>query len=141
MILLLEDDRERLERFAAVLAALGQSFRSWRDAHAFIREAGPLLSSALLVSLDHDLEPEDGAPDPGDGYQVAQWLAVHPVAVPAIVHSSNGERSTWMLGAFELEQRRCVRVAPLGDDWIENDWRRAVRRILRRASASQEGRS
>ena len=32
--------------------------RAWRDAHAMIHEAGPLLPSAALISLDHDREPE-----------------------------------------------------------------------------------
>ena len=57
------------ERFAAVLQAIDAALplRVWRDAHAMIREAGPLLPSAALISLDHDLEPEPGASDPGDG--------------------------------------------------------------------------
>jgi hypothetical protein len=70
-----EDNPERLERFAAVLRALDSELplRVWRDAHAMIREAGPLLSSAALISLDHDLDTEPGGSDPGDGYMVAQW--------------------------------------------------------------------
>ncbi len=134
MLLLLEDDAERLERFAAVLRALAPDLpvRVWRDAHAMIREAGPLLPTAALISLDHDLVPEPGGPDPGDGYMVARWLTAQPVVRPVIVHSSNGERSSWMAGEFDLAGWRHWRVAPLGDDWVESDWRRVVRRLLKR---------
>jgi hypothetical protein len=64
---------------------------------------------------------------------VAQWLVSQPVIRPVIVHSSNGERSSWMAGAFDLAGWRHYRVAPLGDDWVELDWRKIVRRLLYRA--------
>lgn len=140
-MLLLEDNAERLERFTAVLRALDPALplREWRDAHAMMREAGPLLASAALISLDHDLEAEPGGPDPGDGYLVARWLVSQPVARPVIVHTSNGERASWMAGAFDLAGWRHYRVAPLGDDWIESDWRRVVRRLLNRARRTGRG--
>jgi hypothetical protein len=55
---MLEDNAERLERFAGVLRVLEPELplRVWRDAHAMIREAGPLLALSALISLDHDLE-------------------------------------------------------------------------------------
>jgi hypothetical protein len=96
VLLMLEDNAERLERFAAVLQALDPAlpFRVWWDAHVMIHEAGPLLPSTTLISLDHDLEPEPGASDPGDGYMVAQWLVLQPVIRPVIIHTSNRERSS-----------------------------------------------
>jgi hypothetical protein len=134
LLLMLEDNIERLERFRAVLRALDPSMplRVWRDAHVMMREAGPLLMSAALISLDHDLEPEPGESDPGDGYMVAKWLTAQGIVRPVIVHSSNGERSSWMAGEFDLAGWRHWRVAPLGDDWVEFDWRRVVRRLLKR---------
>lgn len=140
-LLMLEDDAERVARFAAVLRGLDPTLplRVWRDAHAMIREAGPLLASAVLISLDHDLTAEPGDPDPGDGYMVAQWLTAQPVVRPVIVHSSNGERSTWMAGAFDLAGWRHWRVAPIGDDWIEADWRRVLRRLLAKARRADPG--
>jgi hypothetical protein len=132
---MLEDDADRLARFAAVLRAIDPTLplRAWRDAHAMIGEAGALLMSATLISLDHDLETEAGAADPGDGYLVAQWLVSQPIVRPVIIHTSNRERSDWMAGAFDLAGWRHWRVAPLGEDWIESDWRRVVRRLLERA--------
>lgn len=136
MLLLLEDDPERLDRFEAVVAGLEPvpQFGVWRDAHAMVREAGPFLASTSVISLDHDLITPEGDPDPGDGYVVAQWLTAQPVVRPVIVHSSNAERASWMAGEFDLAGWRHWRVIPFGDDWIETDWRRVVRRLLRRVS-------
>jgi hypothetical protein len=103
-----------------------------------IREAGPMLKSTILISLDHDLVPEAGGSNPGDGYMAAKWLTEQGVIRPVIVHSSNRERSSWMAGEFDLAGWRHWRVAPLGDDWVESDWRRVVRRILKRHAAQAE---
>ncbi|MDB5340970.1 MAG: hypothetical protein JWN70_6589 [Planctomycetaceae bacterium] len=139
MILMLEDEAERLERFSAVLGELAPRLplKTWRNAHAMIREAGPFLASATMISLDHDLEPEEGCSDPGDGYLVAQWLTSQPIVRPIIIHSSNTERALWMAGEFELAGWKHWRVGPLGDDWVEVDWRHAVRRILKRVIGSE----
>ncbi len=106
MLLMLEDNAERVERFTEVLRDLDPTMplRVWRDAHVMMREAGPLLTSAVLLSLDHDLEREPDATDPGDGYIVAKWLTTQSIVRPVIVHSSNSERSSWMAG--ELPQFR-----------------------------------
>jgi hypothetical protein len=134
MLLMLEDNAERVRRFAEALRAADPtlSLLVWRDARAMIREAGPHLPAARLISLDHDLEAAPGDPDPGDGLEVARFLVSQPVVRPVIIHSSNGERSTWMAGELELAGWPFWRVAPLGEDWVEVDWRRLVRRLLRR---------
>jgi hypothetical protein len=134
MILILEDDRERIERFKAILADIAPSLplRVWRSAGRMIREVEPFLSAARLISLDHDLERAEGdADDPGDGIDVARFLAARPPVCPVIVHSSNGSRSDWMIGEFELGGWEYRRVAPLGDDWIESFWRAVVIELLR----------
>src|SRR5438067_171623 len=120
MLLMLEDNAERVQRFTAALRAIAPELPLliWRDAKVMIREVGPLLSSARLISLDHDLEPPDDGPDPGDGLEVVKFLVAQPVLCPVILHSSNGERSRWMAGEFELAGWRHWRVVPLGDDWI-----------------------
>jgi hypothetical protein len=135
MILMLEDDPERLTRFAQVLNDIDSNlpFQFWRDAPSMMREAGPLLTDSLLISLDHDLIPDSGEPDPGDGYMLAQWLTKQPIVKPVILHSSNGDRSSWMAGEFDLAGWRYWRVIPYGEDWIENDWHRVVRRLIARS--------
>lgn len=133
MILLLEDDADRLRRFARALRreAPGLPVLVWRDAHRMAREVGPYLPSARLISLDHDLEPESAdASDPGDGVDVARALVRFPKPCPTLIHSSNGTRSDWMAGEFELAGWSYVRVAPIGERWIEEFWRRVVRDAL-----------
>jgi hypothetical protein len=73
MLLMLEDDSGRLERFTATMQTIAPSmpFIVWRSARKMIREIEPYLPSARLISLDHDLEPqEDEAEGPGDGIDV-----------------------------------------------------------------------
>jgi CheY-like chemotaxis protein len=134
MILILEDDADRIARFHAVLQQLDPSLeiRLWRNAWKMIRESEPVLPRVCLISLDHDLDPEEDGDDPGTGYEVAQFLASHAPTCPVIIHTSNGERGTWMQGAFDLEGWETHRVGPWGDDWIERSWRRTVRRLLSR---------
>jgi hypothetical protein len=136
MILLLEDNPERLERFAAALrvVAIGAEVRVWRSARRMAREVEPLLRGARLLSLDHDLDPCAGDPeDPGDGLELVKFLVRHPQPCPVIIHSSNRDRSDCMAGELELAGWRYQRVAPLGDDWIEEHWARVARNLLRKA--------
>ncbi len=85
MLLMLEDDHERMERFQAALQSLdsGMPLIVWRSARKMIAEVEPFLSSARLISLDHDLEPIEGeTDDPGDGIDVARFLAERPPVLP-----------------------------------------------------------
>lgn len=135
MLLMLEDDRERIERFTETVRSIDPSLRLviWRSARRMVREVEPFLASARLISLDHDLEPQDGdEEDPGDGIEVARFLAERTPVCPVIVHSSNGTRADWMVGEFELGGWDYKRVAPIGDDWIEAYWRVVAGRLLSR---------
>lgn len=135
MLLMLEDDRDRLERFIRSLNAIDDSLPLvvWRSATRMLRELESYLPSARLISLDHDLEPEDSdSEDPGDGMDVARYLAERAPVCPVIVHSSNRTRSDWMLGELELGGWSSRSVAPIGDDWIEAYWQVVVREMLNR---------
>lgn len=135
MLLMLEDDAERIERFTATLGAIAPAMPLlvWRSAVRMIREVDAYLPAARLISLDHDLEPVEGDEDPGDGIDVARYLAERRPVCPVIVHSSNGTRSDWMIGEFELGGWEYRRVAPLGDDRIESYWGSVVRDFLKRS--------
>lgn len=104
-----------------------------------IREVEAFLPSARLISLDHDLEPWGGdSEDPGEGIDVARFLAGRAPVCPVIVHSSNGTRSDWMIGELDLGGWDFRRVAPIGDDWIESYWGAIVRKLLRRCPPPSE---
>lgn len=132
MLLLLEDDYDRLARFEATWQKISpdQPIKFWRDAHVMMREAGAWLPSATLISLDHDLEPLPGDPDPGDGVMVAKWLVEQTHVVPIVIHSSNSDRVRWMIGEFDLANRRHWRAVPFGDNWIEEHWRQVALEAL-----------
>jgi hypothetical protein len=136
VILMLEDDVERLDRFEVVVAKLGVELISWPDANIMLAEVGSFLPTASLISLDHDLFPFRDI-DPGDGLDVAKHLATLPPVCPVIIHTSNGVRGDTMEGEFELAGWTYHRVAPIGDDWIEVDWHRVVKRALRKHRKSE----
>lgn len=124
VLLLLEDDSERVRRMSAAIlrARPGTEIKVWADAHVMVREAGAWLERAAVVSLDHDLDAGAQGADPGDGLDVARFLVNQPVVRPVIVHTSNGERGRMMVGEFELARWPCERVLPFGEDWIESEW-------------------
>jgi hypothetical protein len=135
LLLMLEDDAERVARFRATFPSVapGWELMIWRDARRMAREAFAFLDRPCLLSLDHDLDPESPGDEPGDGMELVRALVAQPIVRPVIIHSSNRERSTWMGGELELAGWRYWSVYPLGDDWIEVDWARLVRRLVRRA--------
>jgi hypothetical protein len=133
MVLILEDDVERLDRFEAVAAKLGVELISWADANVMLAEMGPFLATASLISLDHDLFPFRDI-DPGDGLDIAKHLATLTPLCPVIIHTSNRIRGDAMEGEFDLAGWTYHRVAPIGDDWIEVDWLRVAKRALRTRS-------
>lgn len=133
MVLMLEDDADRIARFLAALRSIAPTLpvKVWRDANCMGREVGDYLPSARLISLDHDLEPGPGDPtDLGDGMVVARALASHRQPCPVIIHSSNRTRSDWMAGELELAGWAYRMVAPIGERWIEEYWRAVARELL-----------
>jgi CheY-like chemotaxis protein len=132
-ILILEDDDTRITRFTKILNEIAPNTKVvyWRNAWKMIRDLAPYLPKARLISLDHDLNPEDEHnEDPGDGLMVAKFLAEQRPPCPIIVHTSNGDRAKMMIGEFELTGCNSKRVAPLGADWIESYWSEVVRSFL-----------
>ena len=124
-ILMLEDDRERLGRFASVLASRFRdaTFDYWRTAPQFIDAYKQRSRNPHLIALDHDLfvdNPSD--PDPGDGRDVAQFLANQPPCCPVLIHSTNAPAADSMLFTLRDKGWNVGRIAPIGEDWIEADW-------------------
>jgi hypothetical protein len=131
-ILVLEDDRERVKRFEACFAILLPRVEIfvWRDAKKMVRECGDYLDRSVLICLDHDLVPEGGDSDPGDGLQVAKFLAPLRPRCPIVIHSSNADRAYQMVGEFQLHLCDVSTVLLLGPDWIEGYWWPKVKKLL-----------
>lgn len=123
MLLMLEDDRDRIERFSRVLGTARIQFVYLRTAHEFIRAYESIDMVPGLISLDHDLfvDHED-EPDPGDGRDVAKFLALHKPTSPILIHSTNAIAADSMLYTLEDAGWTVDRIAPIGDDWIESYW-------------------
>src|SRR6267142_2524123 len=124
-IILLEDNPERVRQFESAVAQLAANYklRIWRDAERMMAECHEVLADAALISLDHDLNKEkDDSPDPGDGVQVAEFLARLPMLCPVILHTSNSERVWSMHNAFRFGGWQAEQVMPLGNDWIIRSW-------------------
>ena len=134
MIHILEDDEDRVRRFRAAAAAVAPDvpIRFWRSAREMIADLAEGLEHATIISLDHDLNRLPGEPDPGTGYDVATLLQELIPCCPVIIHTSNGERGTWMEGALSHAGWHYDRVYPNGDDWIEQAWTPLVRQRLGR---------
>lgn len=119
-ILILDDSADRFRAFRAAVDPEIQIVW-WRDAHQMIRDLPRYLRFASVVSLDHDLYPQPGAADPGDGLLVARHLATLPPACPVIIHSSNSEQASLMRSELELAGWSCSTVMPFGDRWT-HEW-------------------
>jgi hypothetical protein len=133
LILILEDNAERIENFqrAAKQIPSRPVVKVWHDTQTMINEFKTFLPEAVLVSLDHDLNPQPGAErDPGTGLEVAEFMAKLPPACPVILHSSNFERVWSMHNELTHAGWQVERVGPIGEDWIETSWLNKVRNLL-----------
>ena len=128
----LEDDSDRRKRMTVQLGELDPSIRAIMSltAPAFIRDSDNYCNATCLISLDHDLEATIDESDPGDGLQVAEFLAARKPICPVIVHSSNVERADLMIYLLRNTGWNVERVAPIGKDWIETSWRVEVQKLL-----------
>jgi ADP-ribosylglycohydrolase len=139
-IILLEDNPDRLREFEAAIAQLGPyRIRSWRDAKQMLAECHEVLADAALISLDHDLNKEhEDSPDPGDGVEVAEFLAKLPSICPVILHTSNGERVWSMHNEFRFGGWETERVGPLENDWIARSWSPKARALLEEVAKDEK---
>ena len=133
-ILMREDNRKRITRFQEVLAewpACG--LKVWRDAHSMIQALDHELNGTTLVCLDHDLIPDPGDPDPGDGLMVAEAIASLTPVCDIAIHSTNVHRVQSMIRELNDGGWNTHRIAPsgMGEDWITSIWLPKIKRILR----------
>jgi hypothetical protein len=70
LILILEDNADRIKDFKSVVASFGNDFpvRIWNNAPTMIVELPSVVNEASLISLDHDLNPQTN--DAADPYRL-----------------------------------------------------------------------
>lgn len=132
-ILILEDNADRIAAFERVIGTLGSEYelKVWRDAPSICAQAEEFFSTAALICLDHDLNPQPGATaDPGTGLDVARFLGDFLPVCPVLIHSSNTERVWSMHNELRFAGWIVDQVGPLGADWIETYWVRHARELL-----------
>ena len=137
-IILLEDDADRVRGFESAVSQLGPAYRlrTWRDAHRMMAECHEVLADAALISLDHDLNKETPeSPDPGDGVDVASFLARLPCLCPVILHTSNTDRVWSMHNEFRFGGWDAEHVTPLGTDWIKQSWLPVAGKLLNKLTS------
>lgn len=123
MLFMLEDDRDRIDRFTRILAGVSIRLSHYRTATDFIQAYGTLQIAPTLIALDHDLFVDhDDDPDPGDGRDVASFLATKKPIAPVLIHSTNSVVADSMLYTLQYAGWTVDRIAPIGEDWIESYW-------------------
>lgn len=143
VLLVLDDDRNRLYGFGQVLGSLGEGWeiRTWRDAPSMIAEIDRHLPDAGLISLDHDLyrdAPSD--PDPGSGRVVADHLSKCKPTCPVIVHSTNTDAAWGMHNVLRRGGWTVELVHQLGQpEWIPALWLPAAMRMVDAAGRERIG--
>ncbi|MHC4718310.1 MAG: cyclic-phosphate processing receiver domain-containing protein [Planctomycetota bacterium] len=137
VIAILEDDPGRVAIMSDCLSVAGAQGRArwFRSAPAMIEWLDAHLDEPALISLDHDLlylpDPNGELIDPGDGRDVANFLATRQPVCPVIVHSSNEPRASEMAVTLQQAGWHVTRVFPIaGPDWIDTQWLGAVRCLL-----------
>ncbi|MCI0702887.1 MAG: hypothetical protein L0241_17550 [Planctomycetia bacterium] len=136
-IVILEDN---LDRQAVMRRCLADRFYKF-DGHFFddawemIRFLEDHLAETLVISLDNDLElkpgPDGSSVDPGEGRQVAEFLAGSAQVCPVIIHTTNSHAAEDMKNVLHAANWKTKRIVPFDDmNWIESDWFFAIRRSI-----------
>jgi hypothetical protein len=133
LILILEDNEDRIRNFKTAVKSLGGNFseRIWFDSPNMIADLPSVLNQACLISLDHDLNPQPNVTtDPGTGLEVAEFLAKQKPICPVLIHSTNHEKAWSMHNELRFANCQVDRVGPIGDDWIQCLWLPKVKSLL-----------
>ena len=141
-VLILEDCHDRREKMSEFLSAQypDLEIQFFITAGDFISGYGAVDAKEIAaIALDHDLEMierDDGTMlDPGDGRQVADYLATQECVCPVIIHSTNSPAAVGMESVLTDAGWSVKRVFPYGDlEWIDTMWFPAMRNAITPAS-------
>lgn len=103
----------------------------WLEYWLFPPHVGP----PALISLDHDLEvfiePDGQLLDPGDGRDVATYLATRTPFCPVIVHTSNSDAAISMMCTLQEAGWEASKIRPENDlAWVHTEWAPTAYRLI-----------
>ena len=129
-IVILDDEIDRLEEMTHVLSERLPEYDlvTFKNAPDIITWLRDNLSSAAIISLDHDLFPQsDEEPDPGTGRDVADFLATQSPVCHVIIHTTNSLAAPGMELVLNDQGWTNSRVMPFNDlEWVTMWWIREV---------------
>ncbi len=136
-IIILEDNYDRQ---AEMRRCLQDRFHQYEivffdEAKEMVAYLESNLASALIISLDHDLEliPQKNGKllDRGTGREVADSLVQREPACPVIIHTTNSAAGDGMEFLLREARWETHRVHPWGDlEWISSKWLRTLRNAV-----------
>jgi len=137
VILITDDNEDRLQAMRSVVADSYPDYEivlidNASDTIAWLKYH---ITSADLISLDHDLGPNrerDGKVfNPGTGRDVVDYMATQKPVCPVIVHSTNYLARDGMIFALEGSGWKASFVIPYNDlEWIQGTWKAEIERYL-----------
>lgn len=133
-VVILEDNAQRVAAMRECLADKFPSFdqRFFASSCEVIHWLQQHWVTTAAISLDHDLErqmPADS--DPGDGREVADFLASRPPHCPVVIHSTNVAAAIGMEHALADGGWQVDRIVPYEDlQWIQEAWLPLIRRLI-----------
>jgi len=71
-----------------------------------------------------------GAPDPGTGLDVADFLSLHPPLCPVILHTSNSDGRLAMQNRLRAGGWTVATVLPREAAWIQASWLPVARKLI-----------
>jgi hypothetical protein len=85
-----------------------------------------------LYSLDNDLLVDNYIGDPGEGWQLCEWICANAPKKPIIAHTTNSNAAIKMEMACKDSGWEYHRIVPYnGNEWIDGVWIRIVSQLLR----------
>ncbi len=136
-IVILEDNADRQAVMRACIADRFYTFDAhfFDDAREAIRFLDAHLADTVAISLDNDLElktgPDGRSIDPGEGRDIADFLATRAPVCPVIIASTNSFAADAMENALREAGWKTRRIIPFDDtEWIKTDWFFALRRAI-----------
>ena len=129
MLFILEDNADRIQHFQAALGTRPHHIeRTVPEAREWLAEHAP---EVTLYSLDNDLYVPDYDGEPGEGWELFEWMRENVPERPVIVHTTNSHAATKMEMGAEADGWDIHRVVPfMGMEWIGKRWIETVRELM-----------